>query len=57
VNDPNVIGQNDRMISISGFLEVGHDGEVNSEAIGEVQYSAPGGQLDFVRGAQLSRQR
>ena len=56
VNDPYVIRQNDRMISISGFLEVGLDGEVNSEAIGEVQYSAPGGQLDFVRGAQLSRE-
>jgi len=56
VNDPNVIGRNDRMISISGFLEVGLDGEVNSEAIGEVQYSAPGGQLDFVRGAQLSKE-
>jgi len=28
---------------------------VNSEAIGEVQYSAPGGQLDFVRGAQRSK--
>lgn len=54
VNDPYVIGQNDNMISISGFLEVGLDGEVNSEAVGGMQYSAPGGQLDFVRGAQLS---
>ncbi len=56
VNDPYVIGQNDRVISVSGFLEVGLDGEVNSEAIAGVQYSAPGGQLDFVRGAQLSRE-
>jgi itaconate CoA-transferase len=55
VNDPYVIGQNDRAVSISGFLEVGLDGEVNSEAIGAVQYSAPGGQLDFVRGSQLSK--
>jgi itaconate CoA-transferase len=47
VNDPNVIGQND--------LVVGLDGEVNSEAIMGKQYSAPGGQLDFVRGAQLSK--
>ena len=54
VNDPYVIGQNDRVISISAFLEVGLDGEVNSEAIEGRQYSAPGGQLDFVRGAQLS---
>jgi itaconate CoA-transferase len=55
VNNPAVIGRNDRVISISGFLEVGLDGEVNSEAIAGKQYSAPGGQLDFVRGAQLSK--
>jgi itaconate CoA-transferase len=55
VNDPYVIGQNDRAVSISGFLEIGLDGEVNSEAIGGVQYSAPGGQLDFIRGAQRSK--
>lgn len=55
VNDPYVIGQNDRVISISAFLEVGLDGEVNSEALEGKQYSAPGGQLDFVRGAQLSK--
>ena len=55
VNDPNIIGQNDLVISISAFLEVGLDGEVNSEAIMGKQYSAPGGQLDFVRGAQLSK--
>ena len=55
VNDPYVIGRNDRVISISAFLEVGLDGEVNSEVIEGRQYSAPGGQLDFVRGAQLSK--
>jgi itaconate CoA-transferase len=54
VNHPKIIGQNDRAVSINGFLEVGLDGEVNSEAIGSRQYSAPGGQLDFVRGSQLS---
>jgi len=55
VNDPYVIGQNDNVVSISAFLEVGLDGEVNSEAVNGRQYSAPGGQLDFVRGAQLSK--
>jgi len=55
VNDPYVIGRNDNVISISAFLEVGLDGEVNSESIQGKQYSAPGGQLDFVRGAQLSQ--
>lgn len=55
VNDPYVIGRNDRVVSINAFLEVGLDGEVNSESVAGKQYSAPGGQLDFVRGAQLSK--
>ena len=55
VNDPFVIARNDRFVSISAFLEVGLDGEVNSESIDGKQYSAPGGQLDFVRGAQMSK--
>jgi itaconate CoA-transferase len=55
VNDPYVIGRNDNVISISAFLEVGLDGAVNAEAVAGRQYSAPGGQLDFVRGAQLSK--
>jgi itaconate CoA-transferase len=54
VNDPYVIGRNDNVISINSFLEVGLDGEVNAEAVQGRQYSAPGGQLDFVRGAQIS---
>ena len=56
VNDPYVIGRNDRVVSINGFLQVSLDGEVNSETVNGKQYSAPGGQLDFVRGAQLSRE-
>jgi itaconate CoA-transferase len=55
VNDPFVIGQNDNVVSINAFLEVGLDGEVNAEAVRGRQYSAPGGQLDFVRGAEASR--
>jgi itaconate CoA-transferase len=54
VNDPYVIARNDRVVSISAFLEIGLDGAVNAEAVMGKQYSAPGGQLDFVRGAQLS---
>lgn len=55
VNDPYVIGQNDNVISINAFLEAGLDGEINAEAVQGRQYSAPGGQLDFVRGAQVSK--
>jgi itaconate CoA-transferase len=55
VNDAEVIGRNDLVVSINAFLQVGLDGEVNSEVVAGRQYSAPGGQLDFVRGAQRSR--
>jgi itaconate CoA-transferase len=55
VNSSEVIGRNDNVISINAFLQVGLDGEVNSEVAAGRQYSAPGGQLDFVRGAQRSR--
>ena len=57
VNNPEVIGRNDNVISINAFLQVGLDGEVNSEVAAGRQYSAPGGQLDFVRGAQRSQRR
>jgi itaconate CoA-transferase len=56
VNDPYIIGRNDRVVSINAFLQVSLDGEVNSETVNGKQYSAPGGQLDFVRGAQLSKE-
>ncbi|HVV69242.1 MAG TPA: acetyl-CoA hydrolase/transferase C-terminal domain-containing protein [Gammaproteobacteria bacterium] len=55
VNNPLVISQNDNVISINGFLEIDFAGQVNAESIGKRQYSAPGGQLDFIRGAQLSK--
>lgn len=55
VNSSEVIGRNDNVVSINAFLQVGLDGEVNSEVAAGRQYSAPGGQLDFVRGAQRSR--
>jgi itaconate CoA-transferase len=55
VNDADVIGKNDNVVSINAFLQVGLDGEVNSEVAAGRQYSAPGGQLDFVRGAQRSK--
>ena len=55
VNNPLVISQNDHVIAINGFLEIDFAGQVNAESIGKMQYSAPGGQLDFIRGAQLSK--
>lgn len=54
VNDPYVIGKNYKQTSINACLEVDLKGQVNSESINGRQYSGIGGQLDHVRGAQLS---
>lgn len=55
VNDPNVICQNDNMISINAALEVDLFGQVCAESVGTVHVSGTGGQVDFVRGACQSR--
>ena len=55
VNDPQVIAQNDNMISINGCLNVDLYGQVCSESAGLRQISGTGGQLDFVTGAVMSR--
>ncbi|MBU2515408.1 4-hydroxybutyrate CoA-transferase [bacterium] len=55
VNNPVNIGKNDNLISINSALSVDLTGQVCSESIGHSQYSGTGGQLDFVRGARLSK--
>lgn len=54
VNDPYVIGQNYKMVSINATLEVDLLGQCASESIGPKQYSATGGQTDFARGCLRS---
>jgi acetyl-CoA hydrolase len=54
VNDPFVIAQNDRMISINSAIEVDLTGQVCADSMGTKFYSGVGGQLDFVRGAARS---
>jgi 4-hydroxybutyrate CoA-transferase len=55
VNSINVIAANDNLASINAGLTVDLSGQVASESIGHVQYSATGGQADFVRGALQSK--
>ena len=55
VNDPRVIAENDRFISVNSALAVDLTGQVCSETIGLQTFSGPGGQLDFVRGARWSK--
>ena len=55
VNNPSVIAQNDDVISINGTIEIDLTGACNSEHMLGHQFSASGGQLDFVRGAYASK--
>lgn len=55
-NNPNVIAKNDKMISINSALQVDLVGQVASEAINYMQISGVGGQVDFVRGANLAKE-
>ncbi len=54
-NDPFMISRNDRMISINSALQVDLTGQICADTIGYRQYSAVGGQVDFVRGAGRSK--
>jgi itaconate CoA-transferase len=55
VNDPRNIAQNDNVVSINATLQIDLTGACNSEHMLGHQYSATGGQLDFVRGAYASK--
>ena len=55
INNPNVIAQHDNFVSVNSCIEVDLFGQVCSESIGTKHYSGSGGQLDFVRGANLSK--
>lgn len=54
VNDPAVIARNARMVSVNATLQVDLFGACCSEYLNGRQYTAAGGQLDFVRGATAS---
>ncbi len=55
VNNPAVISQFDNLISINGVMQVDFTGQANAEMIDHRQFSAVGGQLDFIRGARASK--
>jgi len=54
VNDPYIIGQNHKMVSINTTLEIDLSGQCCSESIGLRQFSGTGGQADTAIGAQNS---
>lgn len=54
-NDPYVIAQNDNVVSVNSAMQIDLTGQVASEGVGFRQHSGTGGQLDYVRGAQMSK--
>ncbi len=54
-NDPYVIAKNDNLVSINSCVAVDFMGQVSSESVGTMQISGVGGQVDFVRGANMSK--
>ena len=55
VSDPLVIARNDNLVSISSALEVDLTGQVCSDSLGYRFYSGIGDQVDFLRGAAMSK--
>ena len=55
VNNPANIAKNDRMVSINSAIEVDLTGQVVADSLGFRFYSGIGGQVDFIRGAAMSK--
>ncbi len=54
-NDTSVIRRNDNMIAINSALQIDLSGQVCADSLGHRIYSGIGGQMDFMRGAALSK--
>jgi acyl-CoA hydrolase len=54
-NDTALIRANERVVAINSALQVDLSGQVCADSIGHRIYSGIGGQMDFLRGAALSR--
>lgn len=54
-NDPWIISQNPLMMAINSATEVDLTGQISADSIGTRIFSGTGGQLDFVKGAVMSK--
>lgn len=54
VNDTYVISKNPKVAAINSAIEIDMTGQVCADSIGTFQFSGVGGQMDFIRGANLS---
>lgn len=55
VNDPIVIARNPKVVAVNSAVQMDLTGQVCADSIGSRIISGTGGQLDFVRGARLSK--
>ena len=55
VNDVDIIRSNPKVTAINSAIEIDLTGQVVADTIGTKQYSGIGGQMDFLRGAALSK--
>jgi len=55
VNNPCVIAENYKLVSINSCIQVDFMGQVAADSIGLKQFSGVGGQVDFVRGAAMAK--
>jgi acyl-CoA hydrolase len=54
-NDTSIIKLNPKVTAINSAIEIDLTGQVCADSIGTYQYSGVGGQMDFIRGASLSK--
>lgn len=54
-NDTSIIRKNPQVTAINSAIEIDLTGQVCADTLGEFQYSGVGGQMDFIRGASLSK--
>jgi 4-hydroxybutyrate CoA-transferase len=55
VNDPLMIKQNDNVVSVNSAISIDLLGQVAADMMGPKQFSAVGGQTDFVVGSMMSK--
>lgn len=55
VNDVHIIRSNPKVTAINSAIEIDLTGQIVADTIGTMQFSGIGGQMDFMRGAALSK--
>ena len=54
-NDTHIIRENDKVVAINSAIEIDLTGQVCADSMGHRIFSGIGGQMDFIRGAALSK--